>query len=179
MAVGAIMFISFSSFFMNYLILYSKYQQDGSNFTELAHQSQRVADVLRGLTDIVSESGNSLTAYAYFSPADTYTSVVHYYLSSDGKSVMADVTPMTANPPTGTPITAKQKTYTIITSYYQPVGGSLFTYYDASGTALSLPIADEHSILEIQVNLAESASHSQNGQTLSTVVSLRNRKTNL
>jgi prepilin-type N-terminal cleavage/methylation domain-containing protein len=174
-----IIFFSFSSFFTNYLILYSKYQQDSMNFTEMAQQSQRVAQVLRGLTDIVSESANDITVYAYFSPVDTYVSLVHYYLSPSGKALMVDVTPMTANPPIGTPITANKKTYTIITNYYQAPGGSLFGYYDASGSPLTLPISDEHSILDIQVNLAEPASHSTKGQTLSITVSLRNRKTNL
>lgn len=178
-SVVAVMFISFGTFFTNYLILYSKYQQDASSFTELASQSQRIADVLRGVTDIVSESANDLVVYAYFSPADTYVSLTHYYLNANGTAVMVDVTPMTANPPIGTPITASKKTYTIISNYYQPAGGSLFNYYDASGTQLTLPISDEHSILEIQVNLAEPATHTKNGQTLNITVSLRNRKTNL
>lgn len=178
-SVIAVMFISFGTFFTNYLILYSKYQTDASNFGELASQSQRIADVLRGLTDIVSESANDLSVYAYFSPADTYVSLTHYYLNANGTAVMVDVTPMTANPPIGTPITSETKTYTIISNYYQPAGGSLFNYYDATGTQLTLPISDEHSILEIQVNLAEPGSHTKNGQTLSITVSLRNRKTNL
>ncbi len=178
-SVVAVMFISFGTFFTNYLILYSKYQQDASSFTELSQQSQRIADVLRGLTDISSESANDLVVYAYFSPADQYVSLTHYYLNANSTAVMVDVTPMTANPPLGTPITASKRTYTILTNYYQPAGGSLFAYYDATGTALSLPIGDEHSILEIQVNLAEPASHTKNGQTLSTVASLRNRKINL
>jgi prepilin-type N-terminal cleavage/methylation domain-containing protein len=178
-SVVAVMFISFGTFFTNYLILYSKYQQDASSFTELSTQSQRVADVLRGATDIVSESANDLVVYAYFSPADTYVSLTHYYLNANATALMVDVTPMTANPPIGTPITTSKRTYTILTNYFQAPGGSLFTYYDASGTALSLPIGDEHSIIAIQVNLAEPASHTKNGQTLSTTVSLRNRKTNL
>ena len=175
----AIIFVTFGSFFTNYLILYTKYQQDASNFTELANQSTRISDVLRGLTDITAESANSLTVYAYFSPVDTFVSQVTYYLSANGKAVLADVTPMTANPPNGTLITGSKKTYTIISNYFQPTGGSLFNYYDASGTVLTLPIADEHSILEIQVNLAEPGSHTQKGQSLSVSVSLRNRKTNL
>ena len=174
-----IIFASFSSFFTNYLISYTKYQQDGSAFTELASQSQRVADVLRGLTDVVSESSNDLVVYAYFSPVDTYVSQVHYYLNANSTKVMADVTPMTANPPIGTLETANTKTYTIIHNYYQATGGSLFNYYDASGTLMTLPIADEHSIMEIQVNLAAPGSHTKTGQTLNITVSLRNRKTNL
>ncbi len=175
----AIVFISFSSFFTNYLLLYTKYQTDATSFTELANQSQRVANVLRGLTDITAESSNSITAFAYFSPVDSYVSQVKYYLSGTGKAVMVDVTPMTANPPTGALIPASKKTYTIITNFYQPSGGNLFNYYDVSGTLLTLPIADEHSILEIQINLAEPGTHTKNGQTLSITVSLRNRKTNL
>lgn len=178
-SVVAVMFISFGTFFTNYLILYSKYQQDASSFTELANQSQRIADVLRGVTDIISESSNSLSAYAYFSPQDNYVSVVHYYLNAKGTAIMVDVTPMSANPPIGTPLTNSTKTYTIISNYYQASGVNLFNYYDASGTLMTLPIADEHSILEIQVNLAEPGSHTKNGQTLSITTSLRNRKTNL
>jgi type II secretory pathway pseudopilin PulG len=177
--LAVLLFIVFGTFFTNNLLLYSKYQSDASNFTELANQSQRVADVLRGLTDIISESSNDLSVYAYFSPADTYVSIVHYYLNSSGTKLLADVTPMTANPPTGSPITSSLKTYTIISNYYQAPGTSLFTYYDASGDVLTLPIADEHSIIEIGVNLAEPGSHTANGQQLGVTVSLRNRKTNL
>jgi prepilin-type N-terminal cleavage/methylation domain-containing protein len=175
----SVVFVTFSSFINNYLVLYSKYQKDSSNFTELASQSQRIAQVLRGLTDIVSESGNDLTAYAYFSPIDTYVSQVHYYLNSAGTALMVDVTPMTSNPPTGTLITANKKTYIILTNYYQVPGGSLFAYYDASGSLLSIPIADEHTIQSIQINLAEPGSHTTQGQQLNITVSLRNRKTNL
>lgn len=178
-ALAALLFVSFATFFTNYLILYSQYQKDSTAFTELASESQRVTDVLRGLTDIVSESANDLTVYAYFSPVDTYVSEVHYYLGSGNTTLLADVTPMTANPPTGTPIPGSTKTYTIISNFYQPAGSSLFTYYDASGTVMTLPISDEHSILEIGVNLAEPASHTTKGQSLSVTVSLRNRKTNL
>lgn len=175
----AIVAVSFGSFFTNYLILYSKYQQDSLNFSEMTQQSQRLAQVLRGLTDIVSESGNNLTVYAYFSPADAYVSQVHYYLTANSKQLKVDVTPMTANPPNGTLLTSQTKTYTIISNYFQAPSTSLFTYYDANGSVLTPPIADEHSIVQIQINLAEPASHSSKGQTLSMTVSLRNRKINL
>jgi prepilin-type N-terminal cleavage/methylation domain-containing protein len=178
-SVIAVLVVSFGTFFTDYIILYSKYQQDATNFTELASQSQRISDVLRGLTDIVSANANDLTVYAYFSPNDTYVSLTRYYLDPTGTKIMVDITPMTANPPIGTPITASKKTYTIISNYFQPVGGSLFNYYDASGTQLVAPVSDEHSILEIQANLAEPGSHTQNGQNLNITVSLRNRKTNL
>lgn len=176
-----IIVVTFSSFFTNYLILYSKYQQDSMNFSEMAQQSQRVAQVLRGVTDIVSDADNELTVYAYFSPVDSYVSQVHYYLETTGKvtALKADVTPMTANPPVGTLLTNQAKTYTIISNYYQAPGVNLFNYYDANGTLLTAPVSDEHSVLQIQVNLAEPASHGSKGQSLSVSVSLRNRKTNL
>ena len=175
----ALLFVVFGTFFTNNLNLYSHYQTDASNFTELANESQRVAQVLRGLTDIISESSNDLSVYAYFSPVDTYVSVVHYYLNGSSTALLADVTPMTANPPIGTQITAKKKTYTIISNYFQQTGTNLFTYYDASGTALTTPITDEHSVVDIGVSLAEPGSHTKNGQQLGITVSLRNRKTNL
>jgi prepilin-type N-terminal cleavage/methylation domain-containing protein len=177
--VVPIIFIGFTEFFDNYLLAYTDLQTNGTNFLELASQSQRIASVLRGLTDIVSESANDLQIYAYFSPSDTYVSLVHYYLNNTGTQLKADVTPMTANPPIGTPITAQLKTYTIISNFYKPPGSSLFVYQDATGATLTPPIADEHSILEITVNLAEPVARYSNGQTLSTTVSLRNRKTNL
>lgn len=164
---------------MNYLKLYSKYQSDSLDFNQLASQSQRIADVLRGATDLITVQANTLTAYAYFSPVDAYVSQVSYYKSADGKSLLADVTPMTANPPNGTLLTAQKKTYTIINNFYQPAGSNLFAYYDSTGTVMTLPITDQHTILQIQVNLATQATHTKNGQTLSTTVSLRNRKTNL
>jgi prepilin-type N-terminal cleavage/methylation domain-containing protein len=176
-SVTSIVAVSFGTFILNYIVLYSHYQADALNFTELDHQSQRVAEVLRGLTDIVSASTNNLEVYAYFAPNDTYVSEVDYYVS--GKTLMATVTPMTSNPPIGTPITAQTRTYTIITNYFQATGVNLFNYYDVTGTQLSLPLASEHTVDSIQINLAEPGSFTKNGQTLSTTVSLRNRKTDL
>jgi prepilin-type N-terminal cleavage/methylation domain-containing protein len=178
-SVVAILFVSFGTFFTNYLTLYFGYQKDANNFAEIANQSARISDVMRGIVDISSESATDLNAYAYFSPADNYTSVVHYYLSGDGKSVMVDVTPMTANPPNGTPIAVSKKTYKIITNYQAQTGVDLFTYYDSSGATLTTPVANEHTITSIGINLSEPVSHNSNGQQLGVTVSLRNRKTNL
>ena len=173
------LFAAFASFFVSNVSFYTDYQYNATNFSELASQSQRVSSVLRGLTDIVSESANDISVYAYFSPTDTYVSLVHYYLNTKGTALMADVTPMTANPPIGNPIPSQKVTYTIISNYYKAPGTTLFTYFDNSGNQLNLPINDEHSILEIQVNLAEPVAKYSDGQTLSVKVSLRNRKTNL
>ncbi len=174
-----ILFASFGVFFSGYLKLYSSYQTDATNFSELAQQSQRISKVLRGIVDITSVGSNDMTAYAYFSPGDTYTSVVRYYLNASNNQLMVDVTPMTANPPIGTPITASKRTYTIISNYYKKPTVNLFDYYDSTGTLLTPPVANQHTIATINVNLYVPASRSSNGQQMSTSVSLRNRKVNL
>ena len=169
------------SIFTTLLNQYFGEQADGSEFTNLALESQRVANVVRGLTDVVSDSANDLTIDAYFAPNDTYVSQIHYYLSANAKTLYADVTPMTANPPIGTLLTGQKATYKIIDNYYQLAGLPLFNYLDAAGNTLSLPIADEHSIKQIQVNLAVPAPFptAAGNQRISIQVSLRNRKTNL
>lgn len=177
--VVGVLFTGFASFFTNYLILYSKYQEDASRFTELAMQSQRMAEVVRGVTDIVQPNANELIAYAYFSPGDTFTSQIRYYLNPPRTVLLADVTPMTANPPSGTLIPSQMKTYTIISDFYQPVSGSLFTYTDISGNQLTPPIANLRAIIGIRINLAAPGNHTKTGQTMDISVSLRNRKTNL
>lgn len=174
--IGTTFLIFFKSSFFDYLNL----QSDATTMTQVNTQANRVAEVLRGVTDITSAGANDFQGYSYFYPQDTYVSVIHYYLQTSGATtkLLADVTPMSANPPNGSPLTAKLKTYTIVDNFYQPTGGSLFTYLDSSGNSLSLPISDLQSIKGIQVNLAAKLSNNKN-QTLSVQVSLRNRKTNL
>lgn len=181
MSIAFLVSLTAYSIFSTLLNQYFGFQADGSEFTNLAGQSQRIATVLRGLTDVVSESGNDITVYAYFAPNNTFVSKIHYYLNSSQNKLLADVTPMTSNPPTGTPITAQKKTYTIIDNYYKLSGLSLFNYLDSSGSALTLPISDENSIKAIQINLAVPADFpTQSGnQQINLQVSLRNRKTNL
>lgn len=156
-------------------------QQDGVAFGDVATQTQRVATVLRGLTDISTATGSDLSIYAYFFPSDTYVSQVHYYKSADNTKLLADVTPMTANPPNGTLITSSKKTYTVIDNLFNGSTATIFTYLDASGSALSLPIDDLHTIKGIRVTLAvPTKAPSANGSfTSSLQVTLRNRKTNL
>lgn len=174
-------FASISMFlFANALISrYFPLQEEGIAFSEMSRGSQRIATVVRGLTGITQANSNSMTIYSYFSPADTYVSQVSYYISNN--QLMADVTPMTSNPPVGTPITANKKTYTIVSNLYLPNGMQLFVYLDETGTPLTMPISDLNSVKSIQVNLGIPLTNpSQNGSdTISLQVSLRNRKTNL
>lgn len=181
MVVALIVSLTAFTVFSTLLNQYFGLQKDGSQFTNLAIQSQRLANVLRGSTDIVSASSSDLTVYAYFSSNSTYVSLVHYYLNAQSTTLYADITPMTANPPTGTPITTQKITRTIIDNYHQIAGLNLFAYLDASGNQLALPITDEQTIKGIQINLAVPADYPTPGgyQQMSLQVSLRNRKTNL
>ena len=178
-SLTALAAVSLGSFFVMFITTYSHYQTDAGNYTELSTEAVRISQVLRGLTDISSATANDLVVYAYFSPNDNSVSQVHYYLSSGNKSLLADITPMTSNPPTGTLITANKRTFTVISKYNQVSGVNLFNYYDASGTQLTLPITDEHSIIQIQVNLSATGSYNTTGQPISITIGIRNRKTNL
>lgn len=178
-SLSAIAVASLSSFFLNYIVSFSHYQTDAGNYTQLSTQAIRVSQVLRGITDIVSATSNDIVLYAYFSPNDSYVSQVHYYISNNGKSLSAEVTPLSANPPNGTLLTAQKRTSVIISNYYQAPSTNLFNYYDASGSQISAPVSDEHSVDQIQVNLTTKATYNSSGQPLSITVGLRNRKTAL
>lgn len=170
-------FVFSNTSFNQYLGLH----KDSTQFNDLARQSQRLANVLRGLTDITQASADDITLYAYFVPQDTFVSQIHYYKNNGNTQLLADVTPMSANPPSGTPITAQMKTYTVLNPFYQVAEISTFVYLDAAGAAMPSPVADLHTIKGIQVNLAvPSTSPTPSGNaSVSLSVSLRNRKTNL
>jgi type II secretory pathway pseudopilin PulG len=168
--------VIFITFFRTSLVQYLNIQKDGTTATALAAQEARLANVLRGTTSVVSASGNDLVLYAYFYPSDAYVSKLHYYVLNS--QLLATMTPMTANPPTGTPIAASAKTYTIISNLYQNGTTPLFAYIDSSNTALATPVSDLNAIKQIQVNLAATASNGGN-QSMNLQVVLRNMKTNL
>jgi len=173
--IGMVFLVFFKSALFSYLNL----QTDASNFTELSSQEMRISSVIRGLTTINSASANDLSIYAYFYPNDTYESLTHYYLNQSGNTtkLMVDVTPMSANPPIGTPLTAQEKTYTLLDSFYKPSGSSLFTYFDNGGNQLTPPISNLDTVEAIRVNLGTTVSSGGN-QSLQVQMSLRNRTTN-
>lgn len=173
--VSTVFFTSFNTSISQYL----KLQEDSSRFSELAASSQRIANVLRGTTDFISVDNNDVTVYAYFYPNNSYVSQIRYYLNNTQTRLLADVTPMSANPPYGTPLTAQKKTYTIMENFYKAPGVNLFTYLDASGNSLTLPVSDQNIIKGIDVVLSEPGASSSARQTITLNVSLRNRKTNL
>lgn len=168
--------VMFFTLFKTNLVQYLNIQKDSTTATSLAAQESRMANVLRGTTGIVSANANDLVLYAYFYPSDTYVSQLHYYLSNG--QLLAAMTRMTANPPTGTTVAGSTKTYVIVSNFYQPSGSSVFTYLDSSNAMLTTPVSDLNVIKAIQVNLAAKTS-AGNNQTMSVQVDLRNRKTNL
>lgn len=181
MALVTIIAMAAFTFFNTSINQYISLQVESSSFSDLAMQSQRLANVLRGVTDINSASADEFDSYAYFAPADQYVSRIRYYKSADGKKLLADVTRMTSNPPQGTPIPATLQTYTIMPNFYQPAGTSTFTYLDAAGNTLALPISDLRTIKSIKVSLSTRGGNlsDTSRQTINLQLSLRNRKTNL
>jgi prepilin-type N-terminal cleavage/methylation domain-containing protein len=159
---------------------YLRVQQDGTNFGIMASESQRIAKVIRGSTDVLAASPTALSINAYFSPGDAYVSKVDYYKSTDGRSMLADVTPYSSNPPVGTLVAASKKTFTIIPNFYTPASVNTFTYLDASGAALATPISDLRTVKGVRVLLsARPANTTHQDSQIKVDVSLRNRKTNL
>ena len=160
---------------------YFSLQQDSVQFNSVAFQTQRIAAVVRGLTDITEATSTTLKFYAYFSPNDSYVSFLHYRLEGAGPSLLADVTPMDANPPNGNLLTAQKKTSTIIQTYSNQSGVGPFEYLDAAGVVIPQPIADLNTIKGVRITLAQQFENSQltDIHKNSVTVSLRNRKTNL
>ncbi len=179
--ITSILSIAGYGFFSTSFSQYFSLQKEGTALSNLATQSERVAQVLRGVTGITEVSSDDITCYTYFFPKDTYVSLIHYYKANGNTQLLADVTPMSANPPDGVLLTAQKKTYTIIDPFYQVTGVNTFVYLDSAGNPLTLPITDTTTIKGITVNLAVPGSviSKNSNQSVSVQVSLRNRKSNL
>lgn len=167
-------------FFGTSIKTYFRLQEDSLAISDLAANSQRIANVIRGATDITVANDSNISMYSYFSPYDQYVSLIKYYPDGTGSNLVADVTRMTSNPPIGTQVTGSLKTVTIIDSFYVASGTNTFEYLDSSGGTLSTPISDLRTIKGVRVNLASKADGA-NGTVskMSIEVALRNRKTNL
>jgi prepilin-type N-terminal cleavage/methylation domain-containing protein len=177
MTITLIVGVTFYTFFKTNFFQYLNLQKDASSLTNIATQAQRVANVIRGTTSVVSADSQDLVVYAYFYPSDAYVSLVHYYLNAGSTVLFADVTPMTANPPIGTQITASKKTYTIIDAYKQTTGVNLFQYLDSANSQIVTPVSDLNTVSTVIVNLATPTTTSN--QAISLQVNLRNKKVNL
>lgn len=181
MVMIGILVIPAYTFFNTSLSQYISLQKEGSGLSDLTLQSQRIANVMRGITDINSVSAEEIDCYAYFAPSDNYVSRIRYYKNTAGNKLLADVTRMTSNPPIGTEIVSSKQTFTIIPNFFQASGVSTFEYLNDAGTALTLPISDLKTIKSIKVTLAVPGGNlSKNSrQTISVQTYLRNRKFNL
>lgn len=179
--VVSVVSTTFFTFFNTSISQYLSLHRDSLAFADLATQSQRVGNVLRGLTDITQAENNEITAYAYFAPNDNYVSIIHYYLTNGNTKLKADVTRMSSNPPIGSPVAGSTKTFLIIDNFYLASNLNTFIYLDSGGTALTPPIADLHTIKSIEVSLAVPSKSpvATSNTTMVVQVSLRNRKTNL
>jgi prepilin-type N-terminal cleavage/methylation domain-containing protein len=177
LVVTAIVFTVAFSFFNNAIIQYLTLQKDGMSASELTIQTQRIASVMRGATDVIVASNTEMVINTYFSPNDVYVSQVKYYKSEDGKKLLAEVIPYTVNPPVGSLDNAKTKTYTIIEDFYTKNGLNTFEYINSSGGTMSLPISELHTIKGLRINLISKPPDASN--SVSVQVSLRNRKINL
>ena len=180
-AIVGVITTTIYTFFNNSVSQYIALQTNSVRHGELTVQSQRMASLVRGLTDINVATTSELSMYAYLSPRDTTVSLIRYYKSADGTKLYADVTPMSANPPTGTPVTADKKTITLLDNFYTVGGINLFTYLDSAGNTLANPVTDLRTIKGIKMTLAvtSTAPVANGNETVSVQVALRNRKSNL
>jgi prepilin-type N-terminal cleavage/methylation domain-containing protein len=160
---------------------YLKLHEDGLRFSELAEKSHRMVRVFRGGGDITEATNDSVTIYAYFSPQDEYYSIIRYYKDTTKTKIMADVTPLDANPPIGNPIVSKKVTYTILSDFYDDPTKKTFQYLDSAGGVMPLPISNLHTIKGMRVTLTTASQRNpeQTKNSMTSEVSLRNRKTNL
>jgi len=170
--IMVLLYSVFVGSFNNYLAL----QTDAVKFNDLSSQTQRITRILRGATDVLEATPNSITVYAYFSPRDNVVSKIRYYVSSS--QLKADITPMTSAPPVGTPQTAQMKTYVIIEKI--DTSASPFDYLDSAGNSLGT-VTNLRDVKGIEVTITIPATKlaTVKPTTLQVSVSLRNRKTNL
>jgi prepilin-type N-terminal cleavage/methylation domain-containing protein len=156
-------------------------QAEGLARSKLADGSFRLTKVLRGIDYIESANSDTITAYSYFAPNDQYTSKIRYYLNGPQDKLLAEVTPMTADYPIGTLLTAQTRTVTVIDNFVKLAGEPTFKYYDSVLNELTSPVSDASAIKNISVNLFVKRYKEVPTKYVSTdvMVNLRNRKTNL
>lgn len=181
MVVLGIVALMLSTFMNTTLRQYLGLQKNATAFSDLTMQSQRMTNVLRGSYDILEATPESIAVYAYFFPNHNKVSHVRYYLNPAKTILYADVTPMTENPPDGVQIPDQKKTYTIIPYYQKVPNQSLFDYYDGVNQPIEPETNNLRTIKAVRINLlTPSDGVTKDGsQSVSTQVSLRNRKNNL
>ena len=175
-AVTSIIMVLLYSVFVGSFNNYLAMQTDAVKFNDLSSQTQRIARILRGTTDVLQATPTSVTVYAYFSPRDNVVSKVRYYVS--GSQIKADITPMSSAPPIGTPQTAQMKTYVIVERI--DTSTNPFDYLDSAGNSLGT-VTNLRDVkgMEVTITVPATKLATVKPTTLQVRVSLRNRKTNL
>jgi prepilin-type N-terminal cleavage/methylation domain-containing protein len=175
-SIVSIIVVLFYSVFVGSFNNFLAMQTDAVKFNDLSSQTQRIARIMRGATDVLEATPTSATVYAYFSPRDNVVSKVKYYVS--GTQLKADITPMSSAPPVGTPQTAQMKSYVIIEKI--DTSTSPFDYLDSAGNSLGT-VSNLRDVkgMKITITVPPTKLATVKPTTLQVSVSLRNRKTNL
>lgn len=175
-SIVSIIVVLFYSVFVGSFNNFLAMQTDAVKFNDLSSQTQRIARIMRGATDVLEATPTSATVYAYFSPRDNVVSKVKYYVS--GTQLKADITPMSSAPPVGTPQTAQMKSYVIIEKI--DTSTSPFDYLDSAGSSLGT-VSNLRDVkgMKITITVPPTKLATVKPTTLQVSVSLRNRKTNL
>lgn len=181
MMISSLLIITLYVFTSSSINSFMRLQADGLAHSKLADGSFRITKVVRGMNYIETANSDTITAYSYFAPNDQYTSKIRYYLNGTQDKLLAEVTPMTADYPTGTLITAQTKTVTIIDKFYKITGVPTFLYFDANYDELTSPVTDLQSIknVTVQLQVKKYDSNADDYVSSKVTVSLRNRKSNL
>lgn len=179
--ISSLLMITLFVFTSSSVNSFMQLQADGLAHSKLADGSFRITRVIRGMNYVETANSDTITAYSYFAPNDQYTSKIRYYLNGTQDKLLADVTPMTADYPTGSLLTAQTKTVTIIDKFYKVAGVPTFVYYDANYDQLASPVTELQSIKNVTVQLQVKKYDSNANDYVSSkvTVSLRNRKSNL
>lgn len=173
----ALMVIILWNFLLTQLTSYTNLEAQSTESASLASLMDRTSRVVRGTTGVVIAQNTTLTVYAYFSPADQVVDKVRYFIAAS--SLEVGVISPTGNPPNYTYDPANEKV-TVLTNNLKLGNQALFSYYDDAGNQLAagFSIAQVH---QIGVFLAVNQNPHNQSQPfgLSTIVTLRNLKTNL
>jgi len=160
---------------------FMRLQAEGLAHNKLSESSTRITKVIRGINQIEVAEADTITAYSYFAPHDTYTSKIRYYLNDNQDKLLAEVTPMTADYPIGSLITNQTRTVTVIDGFKKVPNKDTFMYYDGESNQLLSPVTEKQAIKNITLQLFVKKYESSNPDYVSTIssVNLRNRKSNL
>lgn len=154
-----------------------RYLQTQSNASvDLSNTLNRVAKVVRGATDVTEAGSNRLTIFAYFSPEDTVVKRITYFV--DGTDLKATVIPPSGSGPNYTYNPADGTTRTLAQNLTN--GGIVFSYFDETGAQLGGGFTPTQvKQIGITTIINPNPQLLRKPLTSQTVVTLRNKKTNL